>query len=59
MSRSIQEEIIAVLWIIAALLAFQNGHNIWGWIFTIKGALDTCSSTCFAIMEVIDKKRAI
>ena len=51
MSRSIQEEIIGVLWTIAALLAFGNGYSIWGWIFAIKAGLDCLTSILFAIQE--------
>ncbi len=52
MSRSIQEEILSVLWIIAALLAFNGGHDGWGWGFAFKGALDTLTAIKFAIREV-------
>ena len=52
MIRSIQEEILAALWIISALLAFGTGHNVWGWVFAIKGAIDTACAIWFAMKEL-------
>lgn len=49
MSRS--EEMIAVLWIIAAILSFGFGFNVWGYLFAIKGLCDTVISIYFAIKE--------
>ena len=53
MDISRQEEIIATLWIIAALIAFGNGFEKWGWVFAIKGGLDTATAIWFAIKETI------
>jgi len=51
MSNSKQEEVIAVLWIIAAVMAFGFGFTVFGWIFAIKGFSDTAISVFFAIKE--------
>jgi hypothetical protein len=51
MNRSVQEEIVSVLWIIAALIAFGNGHSNWGWIFVTKGAFDTLCAIYFSWKE--------
>jgi hypothetical protein len=58
MSNSKTEEIIAVLWAIAALLAFANGHQVWGWIFAVKAALDTACSIGIGIIEAIKEVKA-
>jgi hypothetical protein len=52
MKISRQEEIIAALWIIAAILCFGFNHEVWGWIFAIKGGMDTLSSIWCAFKEV-------
>jgi hypothetical protein len=52
MSVSRQEEIISVLWIIASLIAFGNGYTGWGWVFAVKGGLDTLTAIRFAIKEI-------
>lgn len=57
MSESKSEEIISALWAIAALLAFSGGHDIWGWIFAIKAALDTVASIFFALLGIIRARR--
>lgn len=59
MSRSIQEEILATLWIIAALLAFNGGYSVWGWVFATKGAMDTICSMWCAVKEIIKKKKSV
>lgn len=51
MSISRQEEIISVLWIIAALIAFGLEFNGCGWAFAIKGAADVATSIWFAFKE--------
>ena len=56
MSISKEEEIIATLWIIAALIAFGNGYNGWGWVFTIKGGLDLVYSIFYGMKEVTRKR---
>lgn len=58
MDISRQEEIIATLWIIAALIAFGNGFEKWGWVFAIKGGLDTATAIWFAIKETIAEIKA-
>ncbi len=57
MSRSIQEEIIAALWAICALLAFGFGFNSWGALFCIKAAMDTCCSISYAFREHIAARK--
>lgn len=57
MSESRQEEIIAVLWIIAALLAFSNSWLVWGAIFGFKGFSDTLFAIYFAGREIRAEKK--
>lgn len=49
---STREETIAVLWLIAALLAFNGGHSVAGWILAIKSATDMVCALVLAIREV-------
>ena len=58
MSNSKTEEMLAALWTIAALMAFANGHQVWGWIFVIKAALDTACAIGVAIIEAIKEVKA-
>ena len=44
MSISRQEELISALWVICAILCFEFGHPIWGWIFTTKATFDTLAA---------------
>jgi hypothetical protein len=53
-----QEEIISVLWIIAALLAFADGYTVFGWVFAIKATIDMVFAIHYGIREVIDEERA-
>ena len=55
-TRSLIEEVIAGLWIISAVLAFGFGFNGWGWVFAIKGGVDTLCSVVLAIREILNKK---
>lgn len=57
MDISRQEEIIATLWIIAALIAFGNGFEAWGWAFAIKGGLDTATAIWLAIAKVSEGEK--
>ena len=59
MSISRQEEIVSILWIIAALIAFSSGYTTWGWIFAIKGGIDTLCAVYFGIMETLIEVRKI
>lgn len=52
MSVSRQEEVIAVLWVIAALLAFIGEYTVWGWIFALKAGADTVCAIYYGIKEV-------
>lgn len=58
MSESKQEEIIATLWLIAALLAFGNGYTFLGWALTVKAGLDTAAAIYIGVAEVLAEKRA-
>ena len=51
MNESKTEEIIAVLYMLCALLAFSGGYESWGWIFTAKAVSDLACSGYFAIKE--------
>lgn len=44
MSKSNAEEIIGILWIIAAILCFANNYTIFGYILLVKGVLDNIVS---------------
>jgi hypothetical protein len=50
-TRSIVEELIAVLWLIAGLLAWQSNIKWFAWILFVKAALDTLCAIHFAICE--------
>jgi len=52
MVRSIQEEVITALWVIAALLAFGFGFPVWGWIFTVKAVVDFILTLRYAYKEL-------
>ena len=56
MSRSVQEEILAVLYLIAALLAFQFGPTWLGWVCAIKAGLCFAYAISFAAKEVRAEK---
>jgi len=56
MSQSKEEEIIAALWFIAAVLSFGFGFTFWGWVFAIKGAADTAFAFYYAYQEVKDER---
>lgn len=46
--KSEVEEIIAALWIIAALLAFGFGYTVFGVFFSTKGVLDLLCAAQYA-----------
>jgi hypothetical protein len=56
-SRSLVEEVISVLWAIAAILCFGFGFNVAGWCFAIKAILDTGTSIFFAVAELIRERK--
>lgn len=56
MSVSRQEEIIAALWAVCALLAFGSGFTVWGWIFAVKAATDTACSINCGIREILKER---
>ena len=53
MSISRQEEIISVLWLIAALLAFDGGYRVLGWMLYVKAGLNYITSLVFVVRESI------
>ena len=56
MSRSIQEEIIGILWLIACLLFLQN-DLIWGvWLAGIKCISDQLCAIKFAWKEATEER---
>ena len=57
-SKSIREELLAVLWAIAAILCFGFGFTTWGWIFGVKAGLDFVVAIYFSIVEVRIKHAA-
>lgn len=52
MSRSIQEEILAGIYLCAGLLAWQADIRWLAWISFLKAALDTVGAIRFAILEI-------
>jgi CHASE2 domain-containing sensor protein len=52
LSISRQEEAIACLWLIAAVLAFGYGFTVWGWVFAVKAGMDTLCAIGFGIAEI-------
>ena len=56
MSISRQEEIIAALWAICAVLAFGFDFTVWAWIFTVKAVSDTVIAIKFALVEIRKNK---
>lgn len=57
-TRSLSEEVISVLWIIAAILSFGFHFDTMGWACTIKALMDTLTALWFALREAIDDKRS-
>ena len=48
-ARSLVEEALSALWLIAGLLCHLLGWTVLGWILIGKAALDTLTSICFAL----------
>lgn len=57
-SRSLVEEVIGCLWLIAAVLAFGFKFDTLGWLLAIKAATDQGSAIWFAVKEAIAEKKA-
>jgi len=57
-TRSLVEEVIGCLWLIAAVLAFGFKFDTLGWLLAIKAATDQGSAIWFAVKEAIAKKKA-
>ena len=55
MTKSMQEEILATLGAIAAIICFGFGFTVWGWIFAIKAVSDLGCSFYRAIKELKDE----
>ena len=53
MSISRQEEVIACLWAIMAILCYSQEWNVAGTIFAVKAAADTATSIAYAWREAI------
>jgi hypothetical protein len=51
-NRSIREEIISALWLIAGLVAWQGGIKWLAWMLFVKAASDMMAAIVFAIIEV-------
>lgn len=52
-SKSIREEIIAALWLIAALLAWHDNIKWLAWFLFIKSASDYLTAIIYAFREAI------
>ena len=50
------EEIIATLWLIAAILAFSQGARIFGYFFLCKSAVDHCCVVYYTILGICAKR---
>ena len=57
-TRSLVEEVIGCLWLIAAVLAFGFKFDLLGWMLAIKAAMDQGSAIWFAVKEAIAEKKA-
>ena len=57
-TRSLIEEVIGCLWLIAAVLAFGFKFDTVGWLLAIKAATDQGSAIWFAVKEAIAEKKA-
>lgn len=57
-TRSLSEEVISVLWIIAAILSFGFNFDTMGWVCTIKALMDTLTALWFALREAINDRRS-
>jgi hypothetical protein len=53
------EEIIGVLWLIAALLAFGQSYVFWGYVFSVKAAMDMMCTIIFAVRHLKEKENAV
>ena len=59
MSRSVQEEVLSVLWFILALLLWQCGHKILSILTLLKGIECAILSIALAIIGAIEKFKAL
>ncbi len=50
-SRSIREEVVAVLWLIAALLAWLGGIKWLAYLLFVKALMDTACAIVFAVID--------
>ncbi len=57
MSDTIQEEILGVLYLIAALLAFGMGYNVIGWFASIMSFVSFAGAIYYAIKEIKENKQ--
>lgn len=57
-TRSLVEEVIGCLWLIAAVLAFGFKFDPLGWLLAIKAATDQGFAIWFAVKEAIAEKKA-
>ena len=57
-TRSLVEEIIGCLWLIASVLAFGFDFRTLGWMLAIKAAMDMGVAIRFAVKEVTAEKKA-
>ena len=57
-TRSLVEEVIGCLWLIAAVLAFGFKFDALGWLLAIKAAMDQGCAIWFSVKEAIAEKKA-
>lgn len=56
-TRSIVEEVISVLWLIASIISFGFNFDAMGWVLAIKATSDMCASIWFGWRESVADKR--
>lgn len=57
-SRSTAEEVIAALWMIAAILCFGFDFLFVGWVLATKALIDVVGATILSVKEALDELRA-
>ncbi len=58
MSRSVQEEILAVLYMMASLVAFATGNNVLGWVLAVGAVIALISAVYYGIKAAVEKRKS-
>jgi hypothetical protein len=51
MTKSRQEEALAILWLIASIMAFSNNYTLVGWLTGIQAVIGCIGSLWYGIKE--------